>query len=49
MGTRVEGPGTVNFDISPQSFTVILLTVQTHHVYPTLKRCENSRVYDVLS
>ena len=25
MGAGVEGPGTVNFDISPLDFTVILL------------------------
>ena len=49
MGIRVEGPCNVNFDISPQSFTVILLTIQTHHVYSMLERCENSRFYDVLT
>ena len=26
MGTAFEGPGIVNFDMSPRSFTVILLT-----------------------
>ena len=25
MGAGVEGPGTLNFDITPQSFTVMLL------------------------
>ena len=33
MGTGVEEPGTVNFDIPPRSFTVILLiTCDFQHI-----------------